>query len=121
MRIVFDIDGTICESLKHTRYGEARPHYEMVDLINNLYDEGHYIIVQTARGMGSCDGHIAKAYNKWYSITEEQLASWGLKYHELHLGKPHGDVYVDDKAFQVSPDGSSVCGLKDFLKVKQHG
>ena len=30
-------------------------------------------------------------------MTESQLNSWGCKYHELIMGKPSGDVYIDDK------------------------
>jgi hypothetical protein len=33
----------------------------------------------------------------FFDFTVKQLNSWGVKYHELHLGKPAGDIYVDDK------------------------
>ena len=33
----------------------------------------------------------------WKEQTISQLKSWGVKYHELYLGKPTADVYVDDK------------------------
>jgi hypothetical protein len=33
-------------------------------------------------------------------LTQEQLAKWGAKYHELDVGnKPHYDIWIDDKAF----------------------
>ena len=35
---------------------------------------------------------------EWKEITRDQLNKWGLKYHELKLKKPFGDVYIDDKA-----------------------
>lgn len=117
IRIVIDIDGTICKSVAdHENYMDAEPYGDMVDLINRMYDKGHYIILLTARGMGTCNGVVAKAYNKWYSRTESQVGSWGLRYHELQFGKPHGDVYIDDRAFRVSGDGSSVDTLKEFLE-----
>jgi len=119
MRLIFDIDGTICEiTSDHESYQDATPYCDMVNLINEMYDNGHYIIVLTARGMGTCCGVVSKAYEKWYSKTEAQLKCWGLKYHELHLGKPHGDVYIDDKAFLANADGSSVDNLREFLKEK---
>jgi len=121
MRLVFDIDGTLCGVLSNNRYDEAQPYYRMIGLINDLYNNGHYIIIQTARGSGTNNGNVAKAYNQWYSITEKQLKGWGLKYHELHLGKPHGDIYIDDKAFRVNTDGSSVHSLRDFINEKEHG
>ena len=39
----------------------------------------------------------------WSKLTEKQLNSWGLKYHELIMNqKPYGDIYVDDKAINAS-------------------
>ena len=31
-------------------------------------------------------------------LTELQLRTWGVNFHELILGKPAADIYVDDKA-----------------------
>ena len=33
----------------------------------------------------------------FYDITKEQLEKWDVRYHELYLGKPSGDIYIDDK------------------------
>ena len=30
-------------------------------------------------------------------FTKNQIEEWGIKYHELFLGKPSGDIYIDDK------------------------
>ena len=38
-------------------------------------------------------------------VTKKQLNSWGVKYHELHLTKPHADFYIDDKS-KISLNGS---------------
>jgi hypothetical protein len=48
--------------------------------------------------MGRSNNDQEAAKNAWYKITEEQLGNWGVSYHELHLGKPAGDFYIDDKA-----------------------
>ena len=34
----------------------------------------------------------------WTELTIKQLKEWGCKYHEVKLGKPAYDVWVDDKA-----------------------
>jgi len=34
----------------------------------------------------------------WYDITLQQLNDWGCKFHQLMLGKPSADYYIDDKA-----------------------
>ena len=35
-------------------------------------------------------------------MTKKQLNEWGAFYHELILGKPQGDIYVDDKGFNCN-------------------
>lgn len=63
-----------------------------------LYDSGNTIIFYTARGMGTSGNSIGLAKEKWQDFTESQLLEWGVKYHKLFLGKPSGDIYVDDKS-----------------------
>jgi hypothetical protein len=65
----------------------------MIRVVNKLYDMGNEIILHTARGyVTGMD---------WSDITKHQLAGWGLKYHELHFGKPNADFYVDDKMLGI--------------------
>jgi hypothetical protein len=96
MIYIFDIDGTICT---HTtgNYDEAEPLVERIAKNNSLYEQGHTIIYQTARGMGRTNNNVMKSYKLFYSYTVNQLDGWGVKYHDLFLGKPNGDIYVDDK------------------------
>ena len=63
-----------------------------IKIINKLYDEGNTIIFFTARG------YVTKI--DWRELTLNQLDEWNVKYHELILGKPHADIYVDDKAIK---------------------
>lgn len=94
---VFDIDGTIC-TLTDGDYTKARPLQSRVNKINHLYDSGNYIIFHTARGMGRYNNDQSKAIDEFYELTKGQLSLWGVKYHRLFLGKPSGDIYIDDKA-----------------------
>ena len=98
MVYVFDIDGTICTTDASLVYEAAEPLRERIEKVNELYDEGHTIIFQTARGMGRSGNSSAFAYAKFFEMTQAQLQEWGVKYHSLFLGKPAGDIYVDDKA-----------------------
>lgn len=95
-RYVFDIDGTICTNT-NGKYGEALPMASRIQKVNNLFDAGHDITFHTARGMGSSNNNPLIAYSKWYSLTERQLSEWGVKYHLLVMGKPAGEIYIDDK------------------------
>lgn len=89
----FDIDETICRT-EGTLYENAVPIYERVARINFLYSQGNIIKFYTARG--------SKTGIDWEPLTREQLRDWGVTYHELNMGKPFADVYVDDKAINDS-------------------
>jgi len=99
MIYVFDIDGTICEN-SNSEYQNSIPKLNRIERVNKLYDEGHTIIFQTARGMGRSGNSSAYAYKAFYEFTKNQLDSWGVKYHSLFLGKPAGDTYIDDKGIR---------------------
>ena len=99
MVYVFDIDGTICNS-SGGDYHDSTPLSERIIVVNRLYDAGHTIIFQTARGMGRSQNSVAFAHTAFYEMTKNQLESWGVKFHELFLGKPAADIYVDDKAMR---------------------
>lgn len=96
MKYVFDLDGTLCTDTKGN-YLFAEPIVDRIEKVNSLFDAGHQITIFTARGMSSTENNIAKAYEKYFSITEYQLKKWKVKYHHLFLGKPSGDIYIDDK------------------------
>jgi hypothetical protein len=93
---VFDIDGTICSNT-FGEYEKAEPIKVRIEIVNNLYDSGNTVIFHTARGMGSNKNNSQIAGEKWREITLLQLEKWRVRYHQLFLGKPAGDVYVDDK------------------------
>ena len=84
----FDIDGVICNNT-WGKYGTAQPDQSMVDIVNKLFDEGHKIKLFTARG--------GTTGIDWRATTEEQMNKWGVKYHELIMGKPEADFFIDDK------------------------
>jgi ribonucleotide monophosphatase NagD (HAD superfamily) len=88
MKYCFDIDGTICSA--GCEYKDAEPYDQVIDKINELYDGGHHIQFFTSRGTMSGED--------WSEFTTNQLAAWGVMYHELTLGKPHYDLFVDDRA-----------------------
>tara|TARA_R110000765_G_scaffold63626_10_gene123830 strand:+ start:4407 stop:4751 length:345 start_codon:yes stop_codon:yes gene_type:complete len=97
MTYVFDIDGTICSKVPDSNYESSTPIKERIEYVNKLYDSGHTIIFQTARGMGRSSNSAAYANAAFYIMTQKQLNKWGVKYHDLFLGKPAGDIYIDDK------------------------
>jgi hypothetical protein len=86
----FDLDNTLCYT-EGSNYAESKPIESRIKRVNELYDEGHTIIIETARG-----NHSGK---NWWYLTNDQLKSWGLKYHTLRTGiKWNADIFVDDRA-----------------------
>jgi len=81
---------------------EALPFQDRIEFINNLYNNGHWIIYFTARGMGTSGENVSSANIKWYEFTQNQLLSWNAKYHTLIVGKPSADYYVDDRLISIS-------------------
>ena len=89
LRYIVDIDGTICTKT-NSDYPKSKPKFENIDVFNNLYAKGHEIHYWTARG--------ALSGKNWDEFTVLQLESWGVQYNTINMGKPHYDVWVDDKA-----------------------
>ncbi len=90
----FDLDGTLCLT-KGREYQDAKPFPERIAKVNALFDQGHRILIDSARG--SLSGR------DWEDLTLAQLGMWGVKYHDLRTGvKWFADVYVDDRAVGLS-------------------
>ena len=103
-RYCIDIDGTICSPTVGRDYHKAEPWQDRIKVLNKLYDEGNYIIYFTARAMGrfaDLPHSVAsiKAKEVLFDLTKQQLDDWGVKYHELIMGKPHADHFIDDKGW----------------------
>jgi len=99
----FDLDGVICNNT-YGKYDEAKPFKNVIDKINNLYEEGNYILIYTSRYMGKFDNNQSKAIDYGYKKTKYQLDSWGLRYNKLMLGKPEYDLIIDDKSIFFNHD-----------------
>ena len=89
MIIYVDIDETICQTPEDRDYSKSEPIVKNIEKINKLHADGNKIVYWTARGTGSGID--------WREVTEKQFEKWGVKYHELHLGKPIYDLFIDDK------------------------
>jgi len=94
LTFVVDVDGVVASLTPGNDYTLAEPLGETIAAVNALYEKGHRIVMLTARG--SATGI------DWRKTTEEQFARWGLRYHELHFGKPAADYYIDDRLMPVS-------------------
>ncbi len=108
MILAFDLDDCLCkrphniEHLGGEKYKYCSPIESMVGIVNDCYGEGHHIKIYTARGMSTYNG-------------TNDLKQWGVKYHELIMGKEHYDLLIDDKVIN-SLRVKSISDIKDFNK-----
>jgi capsule biosynthesis phosphatase len=114
MRICIDLDGVICQLRKPEQsYRDLDPVPGAIEKLKALRKEGHYIIIATARHMKTCGGNVGQVVARQGIVTLEWLARHGVEYDEIHFGKPHAQIYIDDNAFRfqswdsIAADGSS--------------
>lgn len=101
MRIVIDLDGTICTlKQKNETYEEVQLKPGAAEFIKKLRKDGNYIIIQTARNMATCDSNIGKVMKNVGKITLEWLEKNKVEYDEIFFGKPNANLYIDDRAFR---------------------
>jgi hypothetical protein len=111
MIIRVDIDNTICKYNKGNtgNYQEAIPIKKNIQLVNNLYLNGHEIIYWTSRG-------VITGID-WQEITKKQFNIWGVLYTTIELNKPYYDLFIDDKNLNSITDFTenkinSILGIK---------
>lgn len=94
-KFFIDIDNTITKPYNHAQpdYNDAVPDEERIEEINKLYDDGHEVNYWTGRGTVSGIDYT--------ELCKKQLNDWGAKYHNLVMGKPDFDYFIDDKAINA--------------------
>jgi CMP-N,N'-diacetyllegionaminic acid synthase len=92
MIILVDVDNTICKT-EGSDYNKSLPIYKNIRKINKLFEKGNTIIYWTARG--------TTTNINWFKTTYKQLLLWGCEFHELRMGKPYYDLFIDDKTIDI--------------------
>lgn len=101
MQLIIDIDGTICEEMRQFSRCLAKPKEGAIEAINALYDAGNTILLYSAR--------------TWveYEMTIDWLKRYNVKFHQLFMGKPVGDYWIDDRA--INPKYECWADIKEKL------
>jgi len=103
MRIVIDIDGTICPIRKEgEEYADLPLIPGSAEKIQAFKNAGHYIILSTARNMATQGGNMGKIMKNVGKITLDWLERNKISYDEIYFGKPNGHIYIDDRAFRFT-------------------
>ncbi len=90
MRLIIDLDGTICTEEKTFSRSLAKPKLDSVESIKKLKAQGHTIIIYTARHWNE------------YEMTDEWLKKNDIPFDQLFMGKPVGEYWIDDRAIKFS-------------------
>ena len=115
MKICIDVDGVLCELRRPEQsYADVQPLPDATEKMNSLKQAGHYIILNTARHMATCNSNVGLVIARQGKTLIDWLAKHNIPYDELWFGKPHADVYLDDNGHRftswkdISGDGSNL-------------
>ncbi len=99
MRFCFDLDSTlVTQPLVQGDYSTVAPIDRNIQFCRFLKDQGHYIIIYTARRMKTHQGNVGAVLRDIGQITQDTLTKYNIPYDELHFGKPYAHFYIDDLA-----------------------
>lgn len=112
LRICFDLDNTLVTypSIPGD-YSTVKPIKENINLLKNLKNAGHEIIIYTARRMATHHHNIGRVMRDIAKITLDTLDTLGIEYDEIIFGKPIADIYIDDRALNPYVNNISYFGL----------
>ena len=87
----FDIDRTLCEAVNCVdEYAIVAPKKDMIDFVNQLFNEGNIVLLYTGR------------HSQQLLVTQAWLKKHNVNHHHLFFGKPVADVYIDDLAVRYT-------------------
>ena len=114
-RICIDLDGVVCNiKMPHEKYSELLPVDGAKEKLQQLKQNGHYIILCTARHMKTTGANVGLAMARIGKDTLDWLKYHEIPYDEIFFGKPWADVYIDDNALRfegwhkINGDGSQL-------------
>lgn len=116
LRVVFDLDNTL------VTWPNVFKDYSTVDRIDHmvkfaayLRENGHEVIIATARNTVTSGHNIGKLMKNVGMTTLNSLQQLGIEYDEIHFGKPYGDLYIDDRCFNTYDESLfAKIGFYDF-------
>ena len=88
MKLIIDLDGTICSEEKQFSRALAQVNVGAKEPLQKLKGLGHTVIIYSARTWAE------------YEVTVAWLEANEIPYDQLILGKPQGDFWIDDRALR---------------------
>lgn len=90
MRIAVDVDGVLANGEDRYWKGMCEANEDIVTTVNQLYKDGHTIIIWTARPWDN-----ARQLKAFLTLN-------GVRHHGIMMEKGSADVYLDDKARHIT-------------------
>jgi len=90
MKLIIDIDGTICEEKRQFSRSLAKPLPDAINSLKLLKKKGCILILYSARTWAE------------YEMTFNWLKTNDVPFDQLILGKPEGDYWIDDRAIKFT-------------------
>jgi len=100
MKIVFDLDDTICVTDKNVPYQDRKPKQDVIEKMREYKERGFDIIICTGRQMRTYKGNIGKINIHTLPTLIKWLDEHKVPYDEIWIGKRwEGELgfRVDDK------------------------
>ena len=117
-RFCFDLDNTLVTyPTVPGDYATVQPIARNIQLVRQLKELGHTIIIYTARRMKTHGGNMGRLIKDVALVTLAKLDEFDVPYDEIYFGKPYADVYVDDLAVNALVDTNKELGWLDAAAV----
>lgn len=110
-RFCFDFDNTLVTYPKIPNdYTSVEPIWETINYLKKLKENGHTIIIYTARRMRTHYGNVGAVIADIGQITLDTLKKFDIPYDEIYFGKPYAHFYVDDLMVDPKSDLNKTLG-----------
>lgn len=112
LRFCFDLDNTlVTHPTIPNDYSSVLPISETINYLKKLKENGHRIIIYTARRMRTHSGNIGSVIADIADITIQTLKKFDIPYDELYFGKPYAHFYIDDLMINPKSDLNKSLGF----------
>ena len=104
-RFCFALDNVLVTApLKPGDFSTVQPIEKNVQLVRELKQSGHHVIVSTCRGMQEFGGNVGAVIAACGHQTLQTLKDLDIPYDEIHFGQPYADLYIDASIACASVD-----------------
>ena len=114
MRICIDLDGTICDFRREGEtFADVRVKPGAAEMIRGYRAQGHTVVINTARNMGSQGHNLGKVMKNVGALTFKWLDDNGIEFDEIFFGKPNADITIDDRTVRFEDNWGEM--TEEFL------